>query len=190
MRTSIKSLLPKTWPLPGFQIRFFASDYFATLNVPRKFAISNDELKQSYHKLMSELHPDRQSQKSSLEQQHAASGAAHVTHAYNVLTQPHERAVHMLELLDRPLEEASGSELVGTEFLMEMMELREDIASAADQEILVEMMKVNQARMEVLCETLADAFDAADLERALKLTAELQYLNRVDQTLREKIDVA
>ena len=189
MRTSVRSLSLKIRPIPSSLIRSFASDYFATLNVPRKFAISNEELKQSYHKLMSELHPDRQSQKSSHDQEHAAAGASHVTNAYNVLSKPHERAVHMLELLDRPLEEATGSELVGSEFLMEMMELREDIASAADQEVLVKMMQVNQARVEGLCAKLADAFDATDLASALKLTAELQYLNRVDETLREKINV-
>jgi molecular chaperone HscB len=139
---------------------------------------------------MSELHPDRQSQKSSHDQQHAADGAAQVTNAYNVLSHPHERAVHMLELLDKPLEEAAGSELVGSDFLMEMMELREDIASPTDQEGLVIVMQANQARIEALCKELANAFDATDLASALKLTCELQYLNRVDETLREKIDVA
>jgi Fe-S protein assembly co-chaperone HscB len=177
-------------------MRWFATsddNYFATLNVPRSFAISNDELKQSYHKLMADLHPDRQSQKLPHEQELAANGAAQVTHAYTVLQNPHERAVHMLELLDNPLEEASGGdELVGMEFLMEIMELREEIASTTNQEVLSKLMKDNQARMETLCVDLAIAFDdtTTNLETALQLTAQLQYWNRIDETLHEKIDVS
>lgn len=167
-----------------------ASDYFATLNVPRQFALSHTELKQSYHKLMAELHPDRQSLKSTDDQAHAAVGAAQVTHAYNVLSNPHQRAVHMLDLVGKPLDEAAGTELVGMEFLMEIMQLREDIASVTKQEDMISMMKDIQDQVDKVCSLLAAAFEDQDLEKALQLTAQLQYWNRVDETLREKIDVS
>ena len=167
-----------------------ASDYFATLNIPRTFAVSHSELKHSYHKLMAELHPDRQSQKSVNEQTIAAVGAAQVTHAYNVLSNPHERAVHMLDLVGKPLDEAAGTELVGMEFLMEIMQLREDIASTTNQDDMNAMMKDIQKQIDMVCSLLATAFENQDLEKALQLTAQLQYWNRVEETLREKIDVS
>jgi molecular chaperone HscB len=173
-------------------VRSFAGtcDFFAVLQVPRTFAISNAELKQSYHKLMADLHPDRQSQKSVDEQAHAAVGAAQVTNAYNVLSNPHQRAMHMLDLVGKPLDEASGTKLVGMDFLVEIMQLREDIASATNQEEMVLKMKDIQVRVETVCSSLAAAFEDQDLEKALQLTAQLQYWNRVDEILREKIDVS
>ena len=140
---------------------------------------------------MAELHPDRQSQKSVDEQAIAAVGAAQVTHAYNVLSNPHERAVHMLDLVGKPLDEAAGTELVGMDFLIEIMQLREDIASTTtNQDDMHAMMKDIQNQMDMVCSLLATAFENQDLEQALQLTAQLQYWNRVDETLREKIDVS
>lgn len=167
--------------------RYFASDYFATLGVPRSFAVTNDELKQSYRTLMADFHPDRHTLKSQEEQEIKAEEASKVTNAYAVLQNPHERAVHLLELLDKPLEETASQKLVGMEFLMEIMELREAIAAQEEQADLEVMKTNNEETFNSICEDLVAAFDGEDLDKALQLTAQLQYFNRIDETLRDKI---
>jgi hypothetical protein len=51
-------------------------------------------------------------------------------------------------------------------------------------------MEANRQRMEKICEKLPKLFESNDLDEAYRLTATLQYLHRIDETLREKIDVS
>ena len=74
-------------------------DSFHVLQVPRQFKISPSELKQKYHKLMTEYHPDKHTGKSSAERDRMDELASRVTHAFQTLTLPHTRATHLLDLL-------------------------------------------------------------------------------------------
>jgi DnaJ-domain-containing protein 1 len=69
---------------------------------------------------------------------------------------------------------------------MEIMDIREAIECANDKEIR-RLLKENEERMDKVGRKLAEAFEVQDLDRALKLTAELQYWNRAQETLREKV---
>lgn len=165
-------------------------DYFERLQLPRSFSVEKQELKQSYRKLMATLHPDRHTMESQEKQDDFSEEASQVTRAYSILQNPHERAVHLLELMGRPLEEAASSEVVGMEFLMEIMELREEIAETTEEADLERLIDDNQARMDAVGVKLATAFENADtLDDALQLTAQLQYWNRIDETLQEKTEV-
>ena len=58
-------------------------------------------------KRMTELHPDRHTLKSSDEQNFFRMKASEVTRAYTILNNPHERAVHLMKLLGKPMDESS-----------------------------------------------------------------------------------
>ena len=60
-----------------------------------------------------------------------ADQAASVTDAYSELKQPHRRASHLLELIGGPLTEGDNGSLLGPPFLMEIMELREEVLTWA-----------------------------------------------------------
>ena len=78
-------------------------DSFRVMGLSRKFNMSQRELKQRYHKLMTEYHPDKHTNKSQTERDLMDEKAAIVTHAFQTLTQPHTRATHLLELLGNPV---------------------------------------------------------------------------------------
>ena len=186
-------------PGPVSTTRWFASaspervtydedDYFSVLGVPYSFAMDENQLKTSYKKLMSEYHPDRHGSKSLKEQEELEHKASAVARAYDTLKRPHERATHLLEILGRPMEEASTGDLVGSEFLMNIMEIRSAVEYTEGDENLKGLLEENEKRIQANNEELAKAFEDRDLEKALELTARLQYFNRVDETIKEKME--
>ena len=56
---------------------------------------------------MSNLHPDRHTLKSIDEQDHYRHQASQVTRAYSILRTPHERALHLIQLTGKTIEESS-----------------------------------------------------------------------------------
>ena len=171
---------------------------FELLGLPTIFHIDEQQLKTNYLKLMVESHPDKlASQQRGRSSSPASAGggsgehdnlASMVTKAFDTLQKPHTRAQHLLELVGRPLEEAATANLVGLEFLGEILEWRESIQAESDQRNLHEWRDRCRDRNEETCRALADALDAHDWDAALERTAQLQYWNRVDETLRDKMD--
>lgn len=109
------------------------------------------------------------------------------------------RATHLLELLGMPIEETAGMELVGGEFLMEVMEVREELeelsqmqfegaAEAGDSSRRAQLRQENDSRVAALTAELADAFGRPDLEQARMLTARLQYLQRIEDEIHARTD--
>lgn len=162
-------------------------DSFRVLGLDHDFGIDMMMLKTSYMKLMTDYHPDKHTLKDAAEQVAVEHQAASVTNAYDVLKRPHTRATHLLEVLGHPMEEGSTGELVGMEFLMQIMTLREQIDSTDSDEALKPLLTGNVLRMNETAEQLVDAFDERDIKRAMELTAQLQYWHRIDETIREKM---
>ena len=114
--------------------------------------------------------------------------AAIVTHAYDILRHPHTRATHLLQLVGEPLDETSQQDLVGTDFLMEVMEFREAIENANEADVLKQLADETNASIKTLLVECEDSFHSQDYERAKMLSAKLQYWNRIERTLHEKIE--
>lgn len=79
------------------------------------------------------------------------------------------------------------------EFLMMVMELREAIDSSPPEKMEALMQEIQNNIQQVLDE-LEIAFDGneskTDLERARKLSAQLQYWHRIESTIRDKMDAS
>jgi molecular chaperone HscB len=171
-------------------------DAFRLFDLPYKFMIDHEALRSTYREFMKDLHPDRQHMNHNPSSTTAAAAAvvepAVVTDAYDTLKRPHLRATHLLQVLGHPMDEdaAVGSmQLVGDAFLMEIMRIREDIENAAtDDAALKPLLDQNLQRIEETCHKLDVAFEAQNMPEALQLTAQLQYWNRIDETLREAMD--
>ena len=164
------------------------NDSFRIFDMPYSFNVDEKNLREIYREHMKKLHPDKHSQKSSSIQVDLERQAAAVTNAYDTLKRPHVRATHLLELLGHPMEESATGELVGPDFLMDIMEIRQDIENITDDKALRPLYESNKTRIDETCHQLTAAFEAKDMDKALQLTAQLQYWNRIHETLREKMD--
>ena len=137
--------------------------------------------------MMARLHPDRYGTASQEEKQSVADQAAAVTDAYSELKQPHRRASHLLELLGGPLTEGDSGSLLGPPFLMEIMELREELEARPAAPRLLELRDQNRGEAARLGAGLAAAFAAAELDEARQLAAQLQYVQRVADEISEQL---
>ena len=165
-------------------------DHFALLNAERRYDLCEQQLTRSYKLLMGEAHPDRHGNSSEAERLAAADHAAAITDAYSILRAPHQRAVHLLDLLGAPLDEETNSDVLGPAFLMQVMEAREELEdAAADPTRLQALREANTAAVGALHGDLVAAFAGLDLERARALTAQLQYLQRIEEEIHERMPV-
>jgi len=90
--------------------RTFSSkaDYFQLLGLNRTFDLYPEQLKDIYKDFMKRLHPDLHTFKSSPEKISFADQASEVNAAYQILLDPHARAMHLLELLGTPMDEQAS----------------------------------------------------------------------------------
>jgi molecular chaperone HscB len=188
-------------PLSLFSNRFFSSceeitteeatwNAFSVLGIPERFAIDEVELKQNYRQLMGEFHPDRYHNSTITDQEEMQEKSSAVTQAYQELIEPHTRAAHLMALLGKPMDETMSQQVVGMEFLMEIMEIREavdNVKDGNDEELRI-LLKQNEERFDAESLELEDSLEKGDLDAALRHTARLQYWNRVIETIRGKMD--
>lgn len=108
-----------------------------------------------------------------------------------MLRAPHLRATHLLELHGAPLNEETGADVLGPEFLMHVMDVREELEEAgAEVQRLQELRDANQEAMDELHGQLGTVFDdAPDLPAARGLTARLQYLQRIEDEAKSRLPV-
>lgn len=164
-------------------------DHFRTLDLPRGYLVDPSELRSVYRSLMSQYHPDRHSLKSADEQERLTAASADVTTAYTVLSDPHGRAEHLLEIHGRPITEGDG-DLVDSELLVEVMEIREEISAAEmDADVLRTLLSENSERTDATVEALGRAFQDEDFDGARRLTARLQYWRRIEEKVSEKLSL-
>ena len=141
--------------------------------------------------MQADAHPDRHGHCSPEEQQRLADHASEITDAYAILRAPHRRAVHLLELHGVPLAEGTSGDILGPEFLMHVLEVREELEEAREQPPQLQALSAaNEEAMSELHADLQAAFDVAnDLDAARALTARLQYLQRIEDEIRAHLPV-
>lgn len=182
-------------PTPGTSS---PTNYFQVLGLTEQtYQIDPTALKSTYKRLMARYHPDRyhslndpsstsDNSPKSMDELHELSSS--ITRAYDVLSDPHSRAEHLLELNGATITE-NCTALVDATLLMEVMEIREEIDNASDDaEILRTLLAQNEERIERVVMLLREAFDRRDdMEEARRLTAQLQYWKRIEEKVVDKL---
>lgn len=156
-------------------------NHFERLGLPRRFSVDPAALERAYLDRSRQVHPDFHSLGTDAEQGASEADAAAVNEAYATLKDPYRRAEHLLTLLGGPT--ATEVKDIPPAFLMEMMDVREQIeqATAAERERIEGVVK---ARYAAVFAALDNLFDAADLLGVRKELNAAKYLKGLLRDLR------
>jgi len=162
-------------------------DAFERLGLPRRFSIDPTALEAAYLDRSRAVHPDFHSQSSGGEQAVSETLTAAVNEAYTTLKDPFRRAEHLLALLGGPT--ATEVKDISPAFLMEMMELREEI-EGSDAAGKAKHQSDAKKRLNVIFTGLVPLFDKveANPDARLAIRKELnaaKYLKGILRDLRD-----
>jgi len=138
------------------------SDHFQMLGLERRFAIDPAELERRYLERSREVHPDRQATRPAGERAAAAGEAMQLNLAYRTLKRDLPRAEHLLQLAGVRI---GDNEPVQQALLMEILELREELANAR---------AAGDAAAIAQLEAAARKRERAELDRLAALFAEFE----------------
>jgi len=148
------------------------------------FDIDVEAMSKLYRDLQSLYHPDKFSQKSEDEQTIALSQSSYINKAYNTLLKPLSRGLYLLELRGDPLEETNSS--VDPQFLMEIMEVNEDLAEAEGTESAVEELEmINNKRIAKCVKDISTFFSEGNVAEAKTSLIKLKYFTNIEDKIKE-----
>eukprot|EP01147_Barroeca_monosierra_P000934 gene934-4188_t len=107
-------------------------DFFALFKEQASFDIAIKNIENKFRSLQNKLHPDRFALKSERERDYSGKLSAHINFAFKTIQSPLQRALYLLQLNGHPVVEQERA--ADTEFLMEVMELNEQLAEVGEDE--------------------------------------------------------
>lgn len=167
-------------------------NYFEIFGLPETFDIDTAAMKDRYHDLQQQLHPDRYASATDQEKRLSVQMTALVNEAFQTLKNPLRRGRYLLQLRGIDTNEEIDTAM-DPAFLMEQMELREALDTACDSdrplpELTSLGRKVVQA-IEVRINHLRDRLsreDAKSSEEARNTVRELQFLEKLAQEIEQR----
>lgn len=168
-------------------------NHFELFGLPSQFQLDGSLLSSQFRELQKRFHPDNFASASERDRLMAVQKAAQINDAYQVLKHPVSRAEYLLS--------EHGVDIRGEQqtmqdplFLMEQMELREELEAIASQTDALDRLfdfdskvkKMYQHHLQEVAQELESGLwaEAADRVRKLKFITKLQYeIERVEDQL-------
>jgi len=157
-------------------------NYFDFIGLPISFHIDQAVLSDLSRELQKTLHPDRYAHKSEREQRLAVQYMAHLNEAVATLRSPLLRAQYLLSLqgIDTISESSTA---IDPMFLMQQMELREQLEEIPDQEDPFDELESMQddvaESLQQLREQFAQCYQSEQLEDAAVIVRKMQFLEKL-----------
>lgn len=158
------------------------ADHYERLGLPRRFSIDPVLLEAAYLDRSRAVHPDFHHGGSGGEQAASEALTAAVNEAYTTLKDPFRRAEHLLALLGGPT--ATEVKDIPPAFLMEMMDLREEI-ERADATGKAKHEADAKERLEGIFAGLVPLFDRSEFVAVRKELNAAKYLKGILRDLRD-----
>ncbi len=135
------------------------------------------------------VHPDLFGHASSVERKLALRSTEMVNLAYRTLKDPRTRAEYLMELQGIKIGTAQ-SRTQNPMFLMEMMEMQEEVDDTHDEDALEDLKSGVQDRYDGLLQGLITYFDGhdGDQDDAVNALDELRYLRRLIERAATKLE--
>jgi molecular chaperone HscB len=131
-----------------------STNYFAFYGLPEAFVLDEAALKSKYYQLSRELHPDFHAQDTPAAQAEALRLSTLNTDAYRTLADPDRRMAYLLGQHGM-LEEGSAQNQLPSDFLMEVMDLNEQL-----MELEMDPDPTATQQLDAEVTALADTLDA------------------------------
>lgn len=163
-------------------------DYFTLFGLPVRYPVDGSLLASRYQELQRQFHPDRYASKPERERMQAIQQAATINDAYQTLKHPLKRAEYMLSLQGFDLSNEQHT-MRDTSFLMEQLELREEldgIAHKADPEEALIAFSVRIAKMtKTRSAQMLTELDQQQWESAADTVRKLRFLDKLQQQVEQ-----
>jgi molecular chaperone HscB len=161
-------------------------NHFELFGLAPAFALEAEALENSYRDIQARVHPDRFAHAGDAERRASLQWTTRVNEAYRTLKDPVQRGKHLLELHGVDVAFETNTQMP-TEFLMQQLELREELESATarkDASRLDGLRSSLRAQKRQLEQRIADAIDShKDYPAAAGLVRKLMFLDRLDSEI-------
>jgi molecular chaperone HscB len=144
------------------------------------FNIDLNALKREFLQLQAKAHPDLHPQE---DKKKAEALSARINEAYKTLQSPLHRAQYLLSQRGIEVAEDETAKVDDPELLMEVLEARERIEEAQEEEDLVEMKEENEVRIQDSTKALEQAFAEDDMELAKSEAVKLRYWMNISESI-------
>jgi molecular chaperone HscB len=164
-----------------------AADHFAVLGLPPGYAIDVVAAEEAYKRLSRQLHPDRFARADARARRASLERTVQLNDAWRTLRDPVRRAEYLIARAGVKV----GTDAVPPAFLMEIMELREELAAALaarDAANIARMAEAMRDRARRAMAAIAEALDGGQVERAAQALATLRYYQRFLDEVAERTD--
>jgi len=175
----------------------FSKNYFELFGLPVGFEVDSNKLAERYRDLQRAVHPDRYANASDQEKRLSMQGSTHLNDALNTLKKPLLRAQYLLELKGVDLS-VNGGSISDGDFLMEQMELREELAGIKENsdpyDAVASLMNRIKSYIQGMLGEISEQFDTDTpqaLEQAKETVSKLQFLYKLSaqvEELEEELD--
>lgn len=153
-------------------------DAFALLGLAPAFDVDLAALERAFFERSKALHPDRVAGAPAAERVAALSRSRALNDAYQLIKKPIARAEYLLERAGVTI---GDNERLDPTFLMEVLELREELAgarAAGDLRLLERLQRAMRARRDEALAALSGLFAAGDHAAIKERLILLRYVNR------------
>jgi molecular chaperone HscB len=160
-----------------------SSSHFSLFGLPPVFSLDQEMLDKAYRDIQSQVHPDRFAHAGDAERRASLQWTTRVNEAYRTLKNPVQRGKHLLELhgVDVAFETNTA---MPTEFLMQQMELREQLEEAKDAKALDTLRAGLRKNRKSLEGEIAETIDTKkNYKGAADLVRKLMFLERLDEEI-------
>uniref|UniRef100_A0A7S4I5J2 J domain-containing protein n=1 Tax=Vannella robusta TaxID=1487602 RepID=A0A7S4I5J2_9EUKA len=164
-----------------------SSNYFELMECNQCFDQS-DDLSKHFIKFQKQIHPDRFHSYGEDVVRKVEKISAVLNNAYSTLKEPVERSKYLLKL--RGVEYGEDIPPPGPEFLMDVMDIREEIEETTDHDRLRELQQTLQEKKGALVGELSSCykdFPDVDTSVAVDLTSRLIYVDKLLKAIYDRL---
>ncbi|MCP3689096.1 MAG: Fe-S protein assembly co-chaperone HscB [Gammaproteobacteria bacterium] len=163
-------------------------NYFELFGLEVTFQLDKQVIQDKLKQLLAELHPDRFVNASEQQKRLSMQQSCWLNEASQTLRNPVTRARYMLELNGVELNDEAET-TSDTMFLMEQIELREQLAGCRKADDPVACCESISVRLETRARQLGDEFmhnfNCSKLEAARLISRKMQFIHRIQEQVME-----